>query len=221
MYPKYSIITYQNEFVGVNVEKSEYQSGEVVTFETFVKQNGIEVSTIHITSSNGVIEFTNNSFVMPYADVNIIVEYKYISYTVTFVSDGKEILSKNYKYGDTVFVPANPYKEKDENYTYTFVSWDKEIAEVTEDVVYTAVFEKHEIIVDDPIDVDPGFNYLRLIKILFYSIIGIGISLTAFFIIRKIIIKKHCPTKFICGKIKEFIHIFLNTIVIFITIFRK
>lgn len=190
LYPKYSIITYQNEYVGVNVEKSEYQSGEVVTFETFVKQNGIEVSTIHITSSNGVIEFTNNSFVMPYADVNIIVEYKYISYTVTFVSDGKEISSKNYKYGDTVFVPATPYKEKDENYTYTFVSWDKEIAEVTEDVVYTAVFEKHEIIVDDPIDVDPSFKYLRLIKIVFYSIIGIGISLTAFFIIRKILIKK-------------------------------
>lgn len=69
----------------------------------------------------------------------------YIEYTVKFVSEGKEISSKNYHYGDTVDVPSNPTKVKDNKYTYVFTGWDKEIIKVTGNVTYYAVFKSDAI----------------------------------------------------------------------------
>ena len=95
------------------------------------------------TEDKGVITYTatavfNNE---TYTDVKT----EYIEYKIQFVDhDGTVIDEKTYHYGDTVTVPEDPKRDEDDNYTYTFKGWDKEIASVTEDAVYTATYEAAE-----------------------------------------------------------------------------
>lgn len=56
--------------------------------------------------------------------------------------DETEISVRTYNEGDPIEIPPSPTKEEDDQYVYTFYSWDKDVSYfVTEDVVYTAVFE--------------------------------------------------------------------------------
>ena len=64
-------------------------------------------------------------------------------YTVRFVNDGTVISETKYGYGTPaadIEVPADPTKEADAQYTYTFAGWDPAIAEVTADATYTATY---------------------------------------------------------------------------------
>ncbi len=61
-------------------------------------------------------------------------------YTVTWVVDGAST-EETYKYGDTPSFKGTTDKEADVQYTYTFAGWDKDIAEVTGDVTYTAKYD--------------------------------------------------------------------------------
>ena len=81
------------------------------------------------------------------ADVTEAVTYTAVfdetvnKYKVTFVVDGKETVAE-YAYGtkaDDIKVPTAS-KEDTEDMTFTFDGWDKEIADVTEAVTYTAKF---------------------------------------------------------------------------------
>ena len=67
----------------------------------------------------------------------------YIDYTVTFQNwDGAQLSQKTYHWGDKVTPPANPTKEKDGYYAYTFAGWDKTVVNCAGDAVYQAVFTK-------------------------------------------------------------------------------
>ena len=66
-------------------------------------------------------------------------------YKVTFVDDDGTTVIKEaeYKYGTAaadVVKPDDPEKAATAEYTYTFAGWDKDIADVTADVVYTATY---------------------------------------------------------------------------------
>ena len=75
------------------------------------------------------------------ADYKAVYEPSYIDYTVRFLNeDGSVITEETYHYGDDVAVPADPAKEADETYTYTFAGWDKEVTSVKENVDYTATY---------------------------------------------------------------------------------
>ncbi|WP_456068042.1 InlB B-repeat-containing protein [Eshraghiella crossota] len=75
------------------------------------------------------------------ADYKAVYESSYIDYTVRFLNeDGSVITEGTYHYGDNVVIPANPAKEADETYTYTFAGWDKEVTSVKENVDYTATY---------------------------------------------------------------------------------
>ena len=64
------------------------------------------------------------------------------TYTIIFM-DGDVILEeKQYEYGEIPTYSEIPTKEKDDKYTYEFIGWDKDITEVTQDTIYTAVFKK-------------------------------------------------------------------------------
>ena len=70
-----------------------------------------------------------------------VYEPSYIDYTVRFLNeDGSVITEATYHYGEDVVIPADPAKEADETYTYTFAGWDKEVTSVKENVDYTATY---------------------------------------------------------------------------------
>ena len=74
-------------------------------------------------------------------DYKAVYESSYIDYTVRFLNeDGSVITETTYHYGEDVVIPADPAKEADETYTYTFAGWDKEVTSVKENVDYTAVY---------------------------------------------------------------------------------
>lgn len=67
------------------------------------------------------------------------------SYTVKFVDeDGITVLDKQtLKYGETPkYKGETPSKASDAQYDYTWTGWDKGLSMVTEDVTYTAVYDK-------------------------------------------------------------------------------
>ncbi len=65
----------------------------------------------------------------------------YIDYIVEFVnSDGTVLSSKTYHYGDTVDVPADPTKEADNSYTYTFNGWNQEVVACAGNTTYRATY---------------------------------------------------------------------------------
>lgn len=65
------------------------------------------------------------------------------SYSVKFVNyDGTVLQEGTYDYGTLPeYTKKLPTKQEDAQYTYAFSKWDKKIAEVTGEVVYTAQFE--------------------------------------------------------------------------------
>ena len=68
----------------------------------------------------------------------------YIEYRVKFVNDDGKLISQkdDYHYGDEVIAPETPTKAEDDEYTYTFAGWDKEITTVKKNVTYTATYTK-------------------------------------------------------------------------------
>ena len=63
-------------------------------------------------------------------------------YTITFNNeDGTELKSTEVEYGTMPTAPTAPAKNATAQYTYTFKSWDNEIASVIGEATYTAIFD--------------------------------------------------------------------------------
>ena len=69
--------------------------------------------------------------------------YEIKQYTYQFVNyDGEVLKEETVDYGTMPEQPLTPVKPADGETVYKFVGWDKKVVAVTEDVVYTAVFEE-------------------------------------------------------------------------------
>ena len=70
------------------------------------------------------------------------------SYTVVFKNWNGDILdSATYRYGEQVVTPENPIRQGEDGYFYSFVGSDKEIVPCNGNAVYTAVYDKTEIVI--------------------------------------------------------------------------
>lgn len=80
-------------------------------------------------------------------DLTVNAVYTYVGYTVEFVDeDGTVISTADYELGDEVTIPADPVKETDGEYTYTFAGWDKDVTAVEGNTTYTATYTKEAIV---------------------------------------------------------------------------
>ena len=69
-----------------------------------------------------------------------------INYTIAFVNDdGSPISSNTYHWGDDVTAPADPSKQADETYTYTFAGWDSAVVPCAGNKTYTATYTENYI----------------------------------------------------------------------------
>ena len=81
------------------------------------------------------------------ATVSLRAAWAQEEYSIVFKNeDGTLLSSGNYLYGDRVVIPEAPVKESDGTLKYTFLGWDKEVAERADSsAVYTAVFSSEEM----------------------------------------------------------------------------
>ena len=107
---------------------------------------GVEIVSYYFIKGNGErVELDGPEFVMPTDNVSVGVVFAYLQYTVKFVSDGTIIGIATYKYGEMPVIPADPKKSADAFYSYEFVGWNNEVAAVTGDATYNAVYESTPI----------------------------------------------------------------------------
>ncbi|MBO7476493.1 MAG: InlB B-repeat-containing protein, partial [Salinivirgaceae bacterium] len=82
---------------------------------------------------------------MPDSSITISGSYTAIEYDILFMSDGDTLQLSSVAYGQTPkYTGDEPAREADKLYTYEFSGWEPEIAEVTGEQVYTAVFDSIE-----------------------------------------------------------------------------
>ena len=143
--------------------------GSVVTLD-IIPTDGIKSEAYYILNGQRY-PISGNSFVMPEGSVKIVINNSYIWYTVTFISDGKEIKKDYYKYGEPLDEwPRNPTKANDGQYSYKFKGWTPVREDfVYEDLVYVAVFERTPLPKEKQ-----QINWLRVIVVTAFIIAIVG-----------------------------------------------
>ncbi len=167
----YSVTPLVLDNVRITVDKTLATVGENV-YLSLDTDGGIRVDRIYIIGSDGVkTTVDGESFKMPAGDMTVGVEYTVLTYTVTFVSDGKTIVTYICNYGDTVVPPDDPKKAANDKFSYTFERWSPAVSEVTGDVTYTAVYKAVPIAPsgDDNMELTP-----LVLKLLLLAGVGLG-----------------------------------------------
>ncbi len=120
-------------------------AGQAVTL-TVATAPGYGIHTVILHDQSGaVLPCTDHgdgsySFTMPEGRVSVTADLLHLSYTVTFTSGGQLISSAVYRYGETPAIPADPIRESDDEYSYTFTGWSPTVTAVMGDVTYEATF---------------------------------------------------------------------------------
>ena len=142
--------TYTANYINYVVKFVDYNCG-VISENTYHYGDSVTVPADPSRGADNTYTYAFAGWDKPVSNVTGDATYtatytaNYINYVVKFVDyNGGVISEKTYHYGDNVTVPADPGREDDENYTYTFTGWDKEITAVTSDAEYTAVYERKE-----------------------------------------------------------------------------
>lgn len=136
------------------IPASEFYTEEVIAAETEIEN--FQYWTLEAPNEDGSYEKAPEEFAL--TDDNFVEEdldlYAYKSfprqYTVTFLNDDGSVLKEAtaYDYGtsaEDIEQPETPTKPATEEETYTFFGWAPEVADVTEDAVYTATYITEEI----------------------------------------------------------------------------
>ena len=89
----------------------------------------------------GTIVAGGNSLKGKYGNAILTAQWQLAIYTVTWVA-GDETRVTRWYHGMTPSFDGTPYKSPDNDYSYIFTGWDKEITPVTGDVTYTAQFAR-------------------------------------------------------------------------------
>ena len=177
---KYSI-TFNGNLIGKVTAPTEAMPGDTVNLGINIPL-GMEAELYYtLLTDNSKHTISGSSFVMPAGNVHLGAKLTELIYTVKFVSDGKVISEKQYKYGDTVIIPNPPTKVDDGTYNYRFASWSPTVLEtVTADANYEAQFEKTLI----PVKED-GFSMFNFIFYTAITVFSLGIVTLVLFILNK------------------------------------
>ena len=90
------------------------------------------------------VTIENDAFTMPAKDVTLKAKWNINKYTIKWVNwDGSEVRTDTeVPYGTKLEAPADPTREADAEYTYTFAGWTPKIETVTGDATYKAKYTK-------------------------------------------------------------------------------
>ena len=137
---------------GVNiVTPAQYPYGTEANAITVPDAPAKDPSTEQVFAFAGWLNTTTNETGIKTVTGDVTYQATYTGsprpYTISFVDeDGTPIgEEKTYDYGTSaneIDVPADPFKDADENYVYTFSGWSPAVSDVTGNQVYTAEYSK-------------------------------------------------------------------------------
>ncbi|WP_418522076.1 InlB B-repeat-containing protein [Hominenteromicrobium sp.] len=133
-------VTWVDEDGTTLIDQKDYEYGAMPKFE------GVEPTK----AADAQYTYTFKGWDKDYTEVKgnqtyVAVYDKAVNkYTIKWVNwDDSEVRTDTeVAYGTELEVPADPTREADAQYTYTFKSWTPEVKMVTGDAVYTAVYDK-------------------------------------------------------------------------------
>ena len=104
------------------------------------------------------VEVVNGKFTMPAKNVTLKAKWNVNKYTIKWVNwDDSEVRTDTeVAYGTELEAPANPTREADAEYTYTFAGWTPKIETVTGDATYKATYTKEANTYTLTYDLDGG-----------------------------------------------------------------
>ena len=113
-----------------------------------------------------------NTITVTFEEKTATFEVVIVKAKVVFqLEDGTILSEKEYLFGETIEIPADPTKPVDSNGYYIFSGWDKEIANTCDgNAVYTAQFECKELIGD--INKDTFINDRDVLYLLDHVLFG-------------------------------------------------
>ncbi len=195
----YSIVPEANEYCNVTQIVTKAIEGESVSIALECVY-GYKVTGATIVTADGeTITISGSSFQMPASPITITLNVERIVYTVTFVVDGEIWNRAQYYAGEEIVLPADPTKEGEDGYVYTFIGWGNVPAIATgdeEELVFEATFSMAQI-VDD---YDTGNNNDVLFTVVLPCVLAAVVLLVAFLILNRIV-RKRCGWKAVFAKI--------------------
>ena len=104
------------------------------------------------------VAIENDAFTMPAKNVTLKAKWNVNKYTIKWVNwDDSEVRTDTeVAYGTELEVPADPTREADAEYTYTFAGWTPKIETVTGDATYKATYTKEANTYTLTYDLDGG-----------------------------------------------------------------
>lgn len=137
-----NVYTYKflNENGSVIKEETVEYGSQIVYPENPTKAATKEYTYTFAGWDNDATIVTDNiTFKATFSKVKNQYTYKFVNY------DGEVLKEETVDYGTMPVAPSDPTKEATQEFEYKFAGWDKTLAKVTDDVVYTAVYDEIEI----------------------------------------------------------------------------
>ena len=120
--PLYSItVDGSIEHGTVTASAATAEAGDTITL-TATPATGYHFGVWNVTSTLGTVTVTDNSFVMPAANVTVSATFEPNSYTITYVNADTTFATATYEYGAAVAPVTAPEREG-----YTFAGWNPEV----------------------------------------------------------------------------------------------
>lgn len=128
---------------GLTADCEMAEAGERVTVSCPVP-DGIALDGITVRTAAGELLTLDaeGGFLMPASGVTVTAAAHRLTYTVLFLSEGRVLSTQTLYWGELPQPPADPQRGSDATYAYTFAGWGREVAPVTGDAQYTAVWRR-------------------------------------------------------------------------------
>jgi|GEM_PF-2095505 len=105
----------------------------------------LKAGTLSVKNGENELTVTDNKFLMPRGNVTVNAEFEKKFFTITFKDYNGNVISTltgetAVECGTMPTAPADPSRESNAQYTYTFAGWTPTIVEAAEDAIYTATY---------------------------------------------------------------------------------
>ncbi|MBR1809706.1 MAG: InlB B-repeat-containing protein [Paludibacteraceae bacterium] len=131
----------------VSVAEENVAWGEEVAVTVTPADDCLELTSLVVKQGENTVAVTDGKFTMPVGDVTITAEFAVKKYTVIFKDyDGRVISTLTgesaVECGTMPTIPADPTRQGDKQYSYTFKAWAPAVVNATADAEYIATYDQ-------------------------------------------------------------------------------